>query len=104
MNKIYLTCKMKLRSEPGLSADIIRILNQNTVHEVFEITQEIDGYRWFKVKDGYVANVEEVYYHSDNYSSDKTSAMYKLIHDFLASSVEGTTIAINQVLKELDNI
>lgn len=104
MNKVYLTCKMKLRSEPGLSADIIRILNQNTVHEVFDITQEIDGYRWFKVKDGYVANVEEVYYHSDNYETDKTSKMYNLIHDYLLASIEGTSRSINQIMKELDNI
>lgn len=104
MNKIYLTCKMNLRSQPGLKAPILKVLNHNTMHEVHSITEEIDGYRWFKLNEGYIANVEEVYYHSDNYSSDKTSTMYKLIHDFLASSVEGTTIAINQVLKELDNI
>ena len=62
MNSIYLTCRMNLRQTPSLQGQVLTILEKNQILPVIETTEEIDGYVWFRTPEGYVANVDEVFY------------------------------------------
>ena len=101
MNSIYLTCRMKLRDKASLSGKVIKILEANQIIEVHSITEESDGYVWFNVGQGYVANVDEVFYHSDAYQG-KTSELKKFIIKVLDDSVNNTNEIIKEMKKALE--
>lgn len=100
MNKIYLTCRMRVRQAPTLSSDVIKILEKDQIIPVIDIMPKCDGYFWFKVEDGYVANIEEVFYHSDDYHDTRPIKIY--VSDILDQSVDQTARAVDEIKKTLD--
>lgn len=101
MNSIYLTCRMNLRQTPSLQGQVISILEKNQIIPVIETTEEIDGYIWFRTPQGYVANVDEVFYHADKYDSNNEK-IKSFIEDLLTRSLEATSSTINEIIKALD--
>lgn len=101
MNNIYLTCRMHLRKTPSLQGQVLAILEKNQILPVLETTEEIDGYVWFRTPEGYVANIDEVFYHADKYdiNNDKIKSF---IGDILKKSLEATSSTINEIMKALD--
>lgn len=100
MNSIYLTCNMRLRKEPSTASETLIVLEKNQIIEVEEIVPGSDGMLWFKVDGGYVANIDEVFYHSDSYSD--STALKAFIIGILDSSVQTTINTVNDIEKALD--
>lgn len=103
MDNIYLTCEMNLRKEPSLKSKIIRVIPKGSKLDVMFIADKNDGYVWFKVKEGYIANVPEVYFHSESYNGD-SQKVKTTVKTWLISSLESTTLAIDEMTKALDNL
>ena len=92
---------MNLRQTPSLQGQVISILEKNQIIPVIETTEEIDGYIWFRTPQGYVANVDEVFYHADKYDSNNEK-IKNFIEDLLTRSLEATSSTINEIIKALD--
>ena len=101
MNKIYLTCRMRVRQAPSLKAEVLTILEKNQIIPVIELTEKIDGYIWFKTPQGYVANVDGVFYHAGKYDSNNEK-IKSFIEDILKRSLQTTTSTIDEIMKALD--
>ena len=101
MPNIYLTCRMRVREYPSLSAPVVEIREKNQIIEVTELIPETDGYIWFKIENGYIANVDEVFYHADDYPD--TTALNDFIDRWLDMSLISTTKAIEELKKTLDS-
>lgn len=101
MNSIYLTCRMKLRQTPSLQGQVLTILEKNQILPVIETTEEIDGYVWFRTPQGYVANVDEVFYHADKYDANNDK-IKSFIEDILKRSLQDTSSTIDEIMKALD--
>ena len=54
-----------MRRTPSLKGEVFEVKERNQIIPVLDITEEIDGYVWFHVPGGYIANVEEVFLHAD---------------------------------------
>ena len=101
MNNIYLTCRMNLRQYPSLEAPVLKVLEKNQILPVIEIIPEKDGYIWFRTTQGYVANVDEVFYHANDYPD--TTAIKQYINDWLDGSLVATCKSIEEVKKALES-
>lgn len=101
--KILLNTTMNVRENPGLNSKIISTGIPGLQLEVLEITNNIDGYVWFKTSIGYIANVDEVYLHCETYNTDANKVKEKMIQ-WLKDSLESTTIAIEDTIKALEEI
>lgn len=101
MNSIYLTCRMHLRQTPSLQGEVLAILEKEQILPVIETTEEIDGYVWFRTPQGYVANVDEVFYHADKYDANNDK-IKSFIGDILKRSLEATSSTINDIMKALE--
>lgn len=101
VNSIYLTCRMHLRKTPSLQGQVFTILEKNQILPVIETTEEIDGYVWFRTPEGYVANVDEVFYHADKYDANNDK-IKNFIGDILEKSLEATSSTIGEIIKALD--
>lgn len=101
MNSIYLSCRMKLRQTPSLQGQVLTILEKNQILPVIETTEEIDGYVWFRTPQGYVANVDEVFYHADKYDANNEK-IKSFIGDILKRSLQATSSTIDDIMKALD--
>lgn len=102
MNNIYLTCRMRVRQAPSLLAEVLTILEKNQIIPVIEITEEIDGYVWFKTPQGYIANIDNVYYHAEKYETNNDK-IKNFIKDILNNSLKQTASSIEEIIKALDN-
>ena len=102
MNNIYLTCKMSVRQAPSLKAEVLTILEKNQIIPVIEITEKIDGYIWFKTPQGYIANIDNVYYHAEKYETNNDK-IKNFIKDILNNSLKQTASSIEEIIKALDN-
>ena len=101
MNNIYLTCRMKLRQTPSLQGKVLSILEKNQIIPVIETTEEIDGYVWFRTTQGYVANVDGIFYHADKYDSNNEK-IKSFIGDILNKSLKATSSTIDEIIKALE--
>ena len=101
MNKIYLTCRMKLRQTPSLQGEVLSILEKNQIIPVIETTEEIDGHVWFRTPQGYVANVDEVFYHADKYDANNDK-IKSFIGDILMKSLQATSSTVDEIIKALE--
>lgn len=101
MNSIYLTCRMNLRQTPSLQGQVLAILEKEQILPVIETTEEIDGYVWFRTPQGYIANVDEVFYHADKYDANNDK-IKSFIGDILKRSLEATSSTINDIMKALE--
>lgn len=101
MNSIYLASRINLRTIPSLKGQIAEIKEAHQVIPVLDITEEIDGYLWFHVPGGYIANVDNVFFHADRYARD-ISQVKDYIIKFLDNSYKATGKAITEIKKGLD--
>ena len=101
VNSIYITCRMNLRQTPSLQGQVLAILEKEQILPVIETTEEIDGYVWFRTPQGYVANVDEVFYHADKYDANNDK-IKSFIGDILKRSLEATSSTINDIMKALE--
>lgn len=92
---------MKLRQTPSLQGQVLTILEKNQILPVIETTEEIDGYIWFRTPQGYVANVDEVFYHADKYDANNEK-IKSFIGDILKRSLQATSSTIDEIMKALD--
>ena len=92
---------MKLRQTPSLQGQVLTILEKNQILPVIETTEEIDGYVWFRTPQGYVANVDEVFYHADKYDANNEK-IKSFIGDILKRSLQATSSTIDDIMKALD--
>ena len=92
---------MKLRQTPSLQGQVLTILEKNQILPVIETTEEIDGYVWFRTPQGYVANVDEVFYHADKYDANNDK-IKSFIEDILKRSLQDTSSTIDEIMKALD--
>ena len=76
-----------MRRTPSLKGEVIEVKERNQIIPVLDMTEEIDGYVWFHVPGGYIANVEEVFLHAE---------------DVLDSSLKATSQTVNEIKKALD--
>jgi len=102
VNSIYLTCKMNMRRTPSLKGEVIEVKERNQIIPVLDITEEIDGYVWFHVPGGYIANVEEVFLHAERYETGDNEKIRSFISDVLDSSLKATSKTVNEIKKALD--
>ena len=100
MNSIYLTCRMHLRQAPTVSSQSLMILEKDQVLPVMEIMPKCDGYFWFRTPQGYVANVDEVFYHADSYQD--TEPIKKFVSDYLDGALASTEKAVAKIKEALD--
>lgn len=100
MPNIYLTCRMRVREYPSLSAPVLEVREKNQIIEVSELVPETDGYIWFKIENGYIANVDEVFYHSDSYCD--SGPLKTFITDILDTSLESTINTVANIEKALE--
>lgn len=101
-NSIFIASRMNLRQSPSLQGNIISILEKNQILPVIEMTEKIDGCIWFRTPQGYVANMDNVYYHSDKYETNNDK-IKTFIKDILKKSLKQTTASIEEIIKALDN-
>lgn len=92
---------MKLRQTPSLQGQVLTILEKNQILPVIETTEEIDGCVWFRTPQGYVANVDEVFYHADKYDANNDK-IKNFIEDILKRSLQDTASTIDEIMKALD--
>ena len=100
MNSIYITCNMRLREQPTTASESLAVLEKNQIIEVEEIVPGSDGMLWFKVDGGYVANIDEVFYHSNTYCD--STPLKAFVTGILDSSVRSTINTVNEIKKALD--
>lgn len=101
-NSIFIATRMNLRQSPSLQGNVISILEKNQILPVIEMTEKIDGIIWFRTPQGYVANMDNVYYHSDKYETNNDK-IKKFIKDILKKSLKQTTASIEEIIKALEN-
>ena len=100
-NSIFIASKMNMRQSPSLQGNVISVLEKNQILPVIEMTEKIDGCIWFKTPQGYVANMENVYYHSDKYETNNDK-IKTFIKDILNKSLQATSSTIDEITKALD--
>lgn len=91
-----------MRRTPSLKGEVIEVKERNQIIPVLDITEEIDGYVWFHVPGGYIANVEEVFLHADRYETGDNAKIRSFISDVLDSSLKATSQTVNEIKKALD--
>ena len=102
MNSIYLTGRMNMRRTPSLKGEVIEVKERDQIIPVLDLTEEIDGYVWFHVPGGYIANVNEVFFHAPRYETGDTDRIRDFIKDVLDDSLEATSKTISQIKTALD--
>lgn len=91
---------MHLRQAPTISSQSLMILEKDQILPVMEIMPECDGYFWFRTPQGYVANVDEVFYHADKYQD--TEPIKKFVTNYLDSALSSTEKAVASIKEALD--
>lgn len=91
-----------MRRTPSLKGEVIEVKERDQIIPVLDITEEIDGYVWFHVPGGYIANVEEVFLHAERYETGDTKKIKSFISDVLDSSLKATSQTVNEIKKALD--
>lgn len=81
--------------------EIVEVKAKNQVIPVMGMTEPIDGYIWFQTPFGYIANVDEVFYHAESYMD--TSGLKDFFVNFLDNSLKSTQLAIKDIKKVLDS-
>lgn len=100
MDRIYITCNMRLRKEPSINSECLMVMEKNQIIEIEEIVPGSDGMLWFKVDGGYIANIDEVFYHSNSYCD--STPLKTFITGILNSSVQSTINTVEEIEKALD--
>ena len=91
-----------MRRTPSLKGEVIEVKERNQIIPVLDMTEEIDGYVWFHVPGGYIANAEEVFLHADRYETGDNEKIRSFISDVLDSSLKATSKTVNEIKKALD--
>ena len=91
-----------MRRTPSLKGEVIEVKERNQIIPVLDMTEEIDGYVWFHVPGGYIANIEEVFLHAERYETGDNEKIRSFISDVLDSSLKATSQAVNEIKKALD--
>ena len=91
-----------MRRTPSLKGEVIEVKERNQIIPVLDMTEEIDGYVWFHVTGGYIANVEEVFLHAERYETGDNEKIRSFISDVLDSSLKTTSQTVNEIKKALD--
>ena len=86
-----------MRRTPSLKGEVIEVKERNQIIPVLDMTEEIDGYVWFHVPGGYIANVEEVFLHADRYETGDNEKIRSFISDVLDSSLKATSQTVNEI-------
>lgn len=91
-----------MRRTPSLKGKVIEVKERNQIIPVLDMTEEIDGYVWFHVPGGYIANVKEVFLHAERYETGDNEKIRSFISDVLDSSLKATSQTVNEIKKALD--
>ena len=91
-----------MRRTPSLKGEVIEVKERNQIIPVLDMTEEIDGYVWFHVPGGYIANAEEVFLHAERYDTGDNEKIRSFISDVLDSSLKATSQTVNEIKKALD--
>ena len=91
-----------MRRTPSLKGEVIEVKERNQIIPVLAMSEEIDGYVWFRVPGGYIANVEEVFLHAERYETGDNAKIRSFISDVLDSSLKATSQTVNEIKKALD--
>ena len=91
-----------MRRTPSLKGEVIEVKERNQIIPVLDMTEEIDGYVWFHVPGGYIANIEEVFLHAERYETGDNEKIRSFISDVLDTSLKATSQTVNEIKKALD--
>lgn len=93
---------MNFRRTPSLKGEILEVKEKDQILPVLDITEEIDGYVWFHIPGGYIANVDEVFFHAERYETGDTEKIRDFVSDVLDSSLKATSETVREIKEALD--